>query len=443
MGICGSKPKTSHDKREDADKEVSRLSTVLTSTNSADNEKLEELQVVREPSYIEATLDQHGLDDPDAIQVRKSPVKRLSSSEALKITSLLVPPADTDVTIEEEPKVAAVMYLGKEVEWDTELCNSDPAAGFAKFLMINRIRPVDLYKEFDKEKSNQISTDTFVNGLLELGMPLDEASRDEKIAQLIASVDKDEDGKVSYAEFTAVRENCKLAVRKSSSVKGASNSTTPTMRPTPSPTRPRKSSAKKSPVAVKQEGEDVTTSPEPASDTSANRAEILRSPTSPTANVREEQKQLEKKKKKSVSKHQERQNFIKKQQQEKKIRAKHPKKNLREVMANARGVASVAFKRVHPYIDQEGAEAKIRRSSNPEDSDSGSRSSNRESSRGSSRKKPVVVRGESFHGTFIKAVDGRTEMSPTTLVRREQEIEDRNRRAAADLHQERMQFLSS
>eukprot|EP00041_Stephanoeca_diplocostata_P020477 m.460126 g.460126 ORF g.460126 m.460126 type:complete len:234 (-) comp21589_c1_seq11:21-722(-) len=194
MGICGSKPKTSHDKREDADKEVSRLSTVLTSTNSADNEKLEELQVVREPSYIEATLDQHGLDDPDAIQVRKSPVKRLSSSEALKITSLLVPPADTDVTIEEEPKVAAVMYLGKEVEWDTELCNSDPAAGFAKFLMINRIRPVDLYKNFDKEKSNQISTDTFVNGLLELGMPLDEASRDEKIAQLIVSVDKDEDG---------------------------------------------------------------------------------------------------------------------------------------------------------------------------------------------------------------------------------------------------------
>lgn len=47
--------------------------------------------------------------------------------------------------------------------------------------------------------------------------------------------------------------------------------------------------------------------------------------------VRDEQKQMETKKKKSVSKHNERQAFIKKQQQEKNERAKHPKKNLREV----------------------------------------------------------------------------------------------------------------
>ncbi|XP_078676656.1 uncharacterized protein LOC144913685 [Branchiostoma floridae x Branchiostoma belcheri] len=69
------------------------------------------------------------------------------------------------------------------------------------FVQENRLRMIDMFRQFDKDQSGDISADEFKAGLKELGLAVDEDQLDEMITQL----DTDKNGRIDYQELMTGR----------------------------------------------------------------------------------------------------------------------------------------------------------------------------------------------------------------------------------------------
>ncbi|KAI8511565.1 hypothetical protein Bbelb_106650 [Branchiostoma belcheri] len=69
------------------------------------------------------------------------------------------------------------------------------------FVQENRLRMIDMFRQFDKDQSGDISAEEFKAGLKELGLVVDEDQLDEMITQL----DTDKNGRIDYQELMTGR----------------------------------------------------------------------------------------------------------------------------------------------------------------------------------------------------------------------------------------------
>ena len=70
------------------------------------------------------------------------------------------------------------------------------------YVKSRNLRLVDLFNQFDKDKSMSVDREEFVRGLRSIGVPLD----DRQLSLMIDFLDEDGDGEVDYSEFTWIRE---------------------------------------------------------------------------------------------------------------------------------------------------------------------------------------------------------------------------------------------
>ncbi|XP_035676401.1 leucine-rich repeat-containing protein 74A-like [Branchiostoma floridae] len=69
------------------------------------------------------------------------------------------------------------------------------------FVQENRMRMIDMFRQFDKDQSGDITAEEFKAGLKELGLAVDEDQLDEMITQL----DTDKNGRIDYQELMTGR----------------------------------------------------------------------------------------------------------------------------------------------------------------------------------------------------------------------------------------------
>ena len=70
------------------------------------------------------------------------------------------------------------------------------------YVKSRNLRLVDLFNQFDKDKSMSVDKDEFYRGLRSIGIPLN----DQQLTTMIDFLDDDGDGEIDYSEFTWIRE---------------------------------------------------------------------------------------------------------------------------------------------------------------------------------------------------------------------------------------------
>lgn len=70
------------------------------------------------------------------------------------------------------------------------------------YVRARNLRLIDLFNQFDKDKSMSVDRDEFYHGLRSIGIPLN----DQQLTLMIDFLDDDGNGEIDYGEFTFIRE---------------------------------------------------------------------------------------------------------------------------------------------------------------------------------------------------------------------------------------------
>jgi len=80
--------------------------------------------------------------------------------------------------------------------------NADLIYILKQYVEDKNYRLVDLFNQFDKDKSLSVTRDEFRQGLKSIGVPMN----DDQLTKLIDFLDEDGDGEIDYGEFTWINE---------------------------------------------------------------------------------------------------------------------------------------------------------------------------------------------------------------------------------------------
>jgi hypothetical protein len=263
---------------------------------------------------------------------------------------------DTLVSRGVSRRASVAMGLGiKEITWDAELVDASPLEGLARFLTANRFRMIDLFKMLNKGNNNMLNFDEFGQGMLQLGIPLS-GDREARLHELFDQIDVDGDQKLSYFEFSSIRNHGGFKSQGSSPSKPAS----------------RRSTAKSPRSPSAQDGAAATGMASPrtpgnaGTDEDDNRGDSSRE-TSPVSGKTKKKKKKKKAMTPAQQQHADRQKFLDSVKKEKKKAAvRRPSQDVGRQLgmhmdsARQANLTPAGAKRIHPFLDPNGTGSKIK-----------------------------------------------------------------------------------